>query len=648
MRNPAKEPLYSRAVPHIVFFTFYFLYFYFIVDPHLRFYAYTTLGDLHLFTQNEVLLIDLWKAPGQLSLLCADYILRYLVFGWAGPALFTVCGVCLFWITKLLAASMNNKEVRIIPYLPVLLSLALPLEHDFIFVNALPFFLALFLGVLYIFLPKKTQVRVPVFLVSAAVVYFFGEYILFLYCAACLINEIFTRRSYLISSIIVALSALIPIAAHTLVWPAGLAKMHSLSNYLWYDFSLKDYVTMYGFVCSVPLAMLLAWIVKRTAPMHFLGKLSEDASKTNAFSWRLGTLACASAALVAAAFLFDRFLQAYLTLIPVSGPRLWIHESTMTNFPVWYGILFLAEIILALSVSWLLYFWFARAPLKIRSAVFIILYLFLAALFSLGAFVFIFAAGCILYEWFWNKKPFWILIHVAAVLCLTGVSFLIFGNTLAQAFVPIDPFVLHAENSDGPRVLRLMQFFPVLMILLGAGTAWRKFIDDRTLSGGAIPAFRGKTPLFDFLTRPLDRFGTAITSLFILCTAGLILGGVTFDFERHTRFRLNCMARTGQWDKVLMEARYLSEYSLNTNVRMDINRALYETGRMSDDFFIVPQNPNNILPGLDDAHLRLQFVETWLELGLISPAEEEAYNILAEAKHPLILLLLAKIHCVKN
>jgi hypothetical protein len=37
-----------------------------------------------------------------------------------------------------------------------------------------------------------------------------------------------------------------------------------------------------------------------------------------------------------------------------------------------------------------------------------------------------------------------------------------------------------------------------------------------------------------------------------------------------------------------------------------------------------------------------------LELGLISPAEEVAYQILAEGKHPLILLLLAKIHLVKN
>jgi hypothetical protein len=70
------ETSYCRTVPRIIFFAFYFLYFYFIVDPQLRFYAHTTLGDLHLFTQKEALLLDLWKAPGQLSLLVAGFFFK--------------------------------------------------------------------------------------------------------------------------------------------------------------------------------------------------------------------------------------------------------------------------------------------------------------------------------------------------------------------------------------------------------------------------------------------------------------------------------------------------------------------------------------------------------------------------------------------
>jgi hypothetical protein len=647
MRNPAKKASYSRFIPHIVFFAFYFLYFYFIVDPHLRFYAHTTLGDLHLFTQKEVLLIDLWNAPGQLSLLCADFILKYLVYGWAGPALFTVTAAGLFCITKLLTASMIGKEARVIPYLPVLLTLALPLEHDFIYVYILPFYLAIIFSALYVSLPKPAMVRIPFFLVFAAIVYFFGENVLFIFCASCLIYEIFVGKSILRGLFIVAVSALIPITAAMLIWPAGLARMRSLNNYLWhYDFSLKDFIALYFFMFSVPMAMLLAWLMERTAPLRLSAAPLEDRVDKNAHFWRLGTLICAGIAFTGAGFLFDRFLHSYLCLIPVAGPRLWIHEATMTNFPAWYGILFLAEIVMAVSASWLIYYLFSRRRAEIRLAVFILLSVLTCYFF--GAFVFIFAVGCILYEWFREKRPLWIFIRIVAVLCLSFAVTLIAKKEWTQTFVPLNPFLLHAENNDGLSVLRMMQFFPVLMVLFGVGIAWRKFLDDKTLTDGTIPAFRGMAPLFGFLARPLGRFGDAIASLLILLTAGLTIGGVAFDFERHTRFRLNYLARTGQWEKVLLEARLLIENSMNPNVRMDINRALYQTGRMSDDFFIIPQNPNTVLPGLEDAHVRLQFVETWFALGLISPAEEEAYNILAEGKHPLILLLLAKIHCVKN
>ncbi|HUI91653.1 MAG TPA: DUF6057 family protein [Chitinivibrionales bacterium] len=649
LKNPAQNSLYSRAIPHIVFFTFYFLYFYFIVDPQLRFFAHTTLGDLHLFTQKEVLLIDLWKAPCQLSLLCADFILRYLVFGWAGPALFTVCGICLFWITTLLASSTTGAKAKAIPYLPVLMILALPLEHDFIYANLLPFFLALALSVLYVNLPKSSMIRVPVFIVFAAVVYFVGENVFFIYCAICLLHEIFAGKSILKVSLIVVMSACIPAVARLVVWPTGLPRMNSLSNYLWYDCSTKDYITLYGFACSVPFSMLLSWIIKRADQVSLLARTPEDAPDAGAFSWRSGTLFCAAAALVGAGFLLDRFLHAYLTLIPVTGPRLWIHEATMTNAPVGYGVLFFIEIILSLSVSLLIYFRFSRMRAAIRFVAFFLLSLLTT--YFLGAYVLIFASACILGEWHLNKKPVRIMILGITALALSFVITLIAQKAWTQALIPFNPFLLHAETNEGPCVLRMMQFFPLLMVVAGWGISWRKFHLDKGL---VIPAREQKPPLrfttalSDFLDRPLKRSGVAITSLLMLLVLGLVAAGVTFDFERHARFRLNYMARTGQWDKVLWEARYLGEKSLNANVRMDINRALFQTGRMSDDFFMIPQNPNYVLPGLEDAHVRLQYVETWLELGLISPAEEEAYNILAEAKHPLILLLLAKIHCVKD
>jgi hypothetical protein len=627
------ETSYCRTVSRIIFFAFYFLYFYFIVDPQLRFYAHTTLGDLHLFTQKEALLLDLWKAPGQLSLLVAGFFLKYLIFKWAGPLLFTVCASCLFWGTKRLCSPLNGKGAGFIPYLPVLLTFALPVEHDFVYVYMLPFFMALFFSVLYVFLPKRTIVRVPFFLICAAAVYFFGENVLFIFCASCFIYEVLARKSILFGSIIIAAAVLIPLAGTTVIWPAAHEQTHYLYNYLWYDFTGWDFFTTYVFMFSVPIAMLLAWLLGWSVLPKSFAITTQKTPGESPFSWNIGTLFFTGVGLAGAGFLFDRYLHSYLSFMPVAGPRLWLHEETLANFPPGYGIMLLAEIVLLLSAALLVYFRFSRSTAPLRVAVFLILTLLNC--FFLGALGLVFALCCVIYEWFRIKKPLFTLIQILSAAAMCFVVTLLSKETVIQALVPFNPFLLHAENNEGLSALRLMRCFPLLMILASITVAWRKSSKDGTA-------------MVTFLHRPLALPGIEMTTVLMCVTVALTIGGATFDFERHGRFRINYMARTGQWDRVLPEAMYMDSTSLNQYVRLDINRALYQTGRMSDDLFIIPQIPKYVLPEWQEPHQRLLFAETWLELGLISPAEEEAYMILAEGKHPLILLLLAKIHLVKN
>jgi hypothetical protein len=643
IKNSTKETIFQRLFPPVIFFIFYFLYFYLLIDPRLRFYAHTTLGDLHLFTQKEVLLLDLWKGPGQLSLLVADFILKHLIFRWFGPALFTLSAVCLFWITKRLAASMGGKEVKVIPYLPVLLTFVLPVEHDFIYVYILPFYLALSFAALYVYLPNRAQVRVPFLLLFAAIVYFFGENVLFVFCAACFVYEIFRRRSFILGTAIVAAAILIPFISTTFVWTTKLHSWNNLHNYLWADFSRQDFIALFVFLFSVPVAMLLAWILHRMLPGHEESSGTEGVQGARTFSWRLGTLLFASLAFVGALFLFDDFLNSYLRLMAVSGPRLWIHEETLSVFPGAYGILILIEIGLALLASWLIYVWhFPKRP-KTRLSVFLILSLVNCYLF--GVFVVLFAVGCILYEWLYTKKYLWIPIQIIAALVSSVVFALAAGRDWIQAFVPLNPFLLNREYNEGLVVLKILRFFPLLMTFSGIWIAWGGIKKD---GRDERSPFTIIASISNFLRRPLGSAGIGATSVFILVTASLVMAGMFFDVERHARFRLNYMARTGQWDKVLPEVCHLSSESLSNYVLWDINRALYQTGRMSDDFLIVPQNPDGLFPNWGDTHGRLLFAETWFELGLISPAEEVAYQILAEGKHPLVLLLLAKIHLVKN
>jgi hypothetical protein len=392
---------------------------------------------------------------------------------------------------------------------------------------------------------------------------------------------------------------------------------------------------------SVPAAMLFAWILNRMRPKD---TRVEEASSIQTFSWRLGTLVFAAIAFAGALFLFDGFLNSYLRLMAVPGPRLWIHEESMLVFPGAYGILILAEIGLALLASWLIYVWHFQKHPNTRLFMFFILSLVNCYLF--GPLAFLFAVGCILHEWLYVKKYVWILVQLITVLIFSIGFRLIAGKDWAQAFVPLNPFLLNRENSDGPAVLNMLSLFPILITLFGLWISWDGAHKD-VVKGKRSP-LAITTPIAQFFHRPLGSVGIGATSAFILITVSLVLAGTFFDVERHARFRLNYMARTGQWDKVLPEVRHLSSESLNNYVLLDINRALFQTGRMSDDFLIVPQNPDALFPNWGDTHGRLLFAETWLELGLISPAEEVAYQILAEGKHPLVLLLLAKIHLVKN
>src|SRR5271157_511525 len=644
IKNSTKETIYNRILPPVIFFTFYFLYFSLHVDPRLRFYAHTTLGDLHLFTQKEVLLIDLWKAPGQLSLLFAGFILKYLIFRWFGPALFTFAAVCLFWVTKRLTTSINGKEVKGIAFLPVLLTFVLPIEHDFIYLYILPFYMALFSAALYVFLPNRASVRIPFLLIFAAIVYFFGENVLFIFCAACFVHEVFRRKSFLRGLVIVAAAILIPFISNTFIWTTKLHSWNTLHNYLWLDFSRRDFITLFIFIFSVPLTMLVAWILQRILPRHGESSGAKEVQGARTFSWRLGTLLFAGIALAGALFLFDSYLNSYLRFMAVSGQRLWIHEQAMSVFSWTYGILILVEIALALGTSWLMYVWYFPERPKTRLVAYVALSLVNCYLF--GAFAFLFTFACALYEWLYTKKLLWIPIQIVAVLAFSVVFSLFAGRDWTQAFVPLNPFLLNREDNEGLAVLNILFFFPLLMTFFGIWIAWAGVKKDGRDEGSP---FTITTAISHFLHRPLgSAAGVGITSALILITASLVIAGIFFDVERHARFRLNYMARTGQWDKVLPEVRQLSGQSLNNYVLLDINRALYQTGRMSDDFLIVPQNPDALFPNWGDTHARLQFAETWLELGLISPAEEVADQILAEGKHPLVLLLLTKIHLVKN
>ena len=103
------------------------------------------------------------------------------------------------------------------------------------------------------------------------------------------------------------------------------------------------------------------------------------------------------------------------------------------------------------------------------------------------------------------------------------------------------------------------------------------------------------------------------TSALILLTARIFLAGAFFDVERHARFRLELYGQTRTMGQGASGGQSFEAANPRDNyVLWDMDGALYqETGRMSDDFLIVPQNPDALSPNWGVTHGRLLFAETW-------------------------------------
>jgi hypothetical protein len=123
----------------------------------------------------------------------------------------------------------------------------------------------------------------------------------------------------------------------------------------------------------------------------------------------------------------------------------------------------------------------------------------------------------------------------------------------------------------------------------------------------------------------------------------------TFDGERRAERRIQAAAEWQDWQAVLAAGSSLR--TLPTPARLQVNRALFHTGRLADDLFAFPQRRGaNLLASLADGpDVCLPLCDTMLELGQVNLAEhyvQEAEETRGE--HPAMLWRLAKINLVKE
>lgn len=123
----------------------------------------------------------------------------------------------------------------------------------------------------------------------------------------------------------------------------------------------------------------------------------------------------------------------------------------------------------------------------------------------------------------------------------------------------------------------------------------------------------------------------------------------TFDFDRRSLLRVNAASERKDWAGVLAAAAPLK--TLPTRARLQVNRALFHTGRLMSDLFAFPQRSGvDLLASLlDGPEPCLALCDTLLELGQANLAEHYAQEAVETyGEHPAMLWRLASINLVKE
>ncbi len=208
-----------------------------------------------------------------------------------------------------------------------------------------------------------------------------------------------------------------------------------------------------------------------------------------------------------------------------------------------------------------------------------------------------------------------------------------------------DPRMLVRQWGRGPALAAgaLYAFFPVAMGL-DAFLARRSSTetDPKAHFVGKHPTASGKRsspPARNWF--PAFQIGLAAVAVTVF--------GLTFDADRRTLVRIQSEAERENWRGVLAAAARLR--TCPAPARLQINRALFHTGRLTSDLFTFPQqNGEDMLASLsNDLEVYAPLSDTLLELGQINLAEHYAHEALElRGERPEMLWRLARINLLKE
>jgi hypothetical protein len=258
-----------------------------------------------------------------------------------------------------------------------------------------------------------------------------------------------------------------------------------------------------------------------------------------------------------------------------------------------------------------------------------------------GAYI-IFAVLCAMYELLYKRQYLLglvCLLSAAAIPYVEGV--LIFGVSIINAYSDLSPLSWKILSFDNRRKLIAIIFilYSLLPLTMLASGFWQIIRNSKIINRlNPLPAkmkFNINSPVLTWIIESLVLLAIALTAVFF-----------SYDKEKKTVFLTDFYASRKMWPQLLRAAQ---RYPDNYFVAHAVNRALYHTGRLSNDMLSWPQNPATLfLSTKKYQHASCKKSGIYLDIGLLNMAE----NALTESmeglgERPSILQGLALINMAK-
>ena len=257
--------------------------------------------------------------------------------------------------------------------------------------------------------------------------------------------------------------------------------------------------------------------------------------------------------------------------------------------------------------------------------------------YAAGAAYMLFAVLCALFELLARRR--YLLgggyLLAGAVVPLVGTYALAipFGDAYLRPLgvLPFD------ETVKATAVSALYVFF----VLAGAALPFRRGLARRASAAVSRAGGLGRYCLNEKLK--------AAFAILILAAASASTALFTLDTDARRVLRANYLARMEMWGELLEQINPRSTQSYPASVMLDVNRALFETGRMGSEMFSYRQHPSVLFDLGAHCVTYKGGCDVLLRLGRVNEAEHAALEALEiNGERPETLRQLAMIYIVKQ